>query len=94
MPQTVYVPRRVQALLDYLEAHQGLVVPYSTLSSIVGRESLSREALHVYMTVAKKALAARRAPYVIAVAHGAGYALCRLAPRVDRSRLRFQFSRK
>ena len=73
---------RAAALLACLRNHRGRVVPYKRLVQILGYRSRHPAQLHVlrqYLMEVKRALAASRSPYVLAVAEGVGHALCPLA---------------
>jgi DNA-binding response OmpR family regulator len=67
------------ALLTCLHEHQGRIVPYEYLGQLLGYKTVGLQQLHVlrqHMFALKRALAAHEAPYVLAVAHHVGYALC------------------
>jgi hypothetical protein len=74
--------RQEEALLACLESCHGSVAPYQRLCRILGYKSAGPRQLHLlrqYMSQMRRILAARRAPYVLAVAKGVGYALCPIA---------------
>jgi DNA-binding response OmpR family regulator len=72
---------RAAALLACLQNHPGRVVPYRRMVEILGFRTMRSAQLHVlrqYVMEVKRALAASRSPYVLAVAEGVGHALCPL----------------
>jgi DNA-binding winged helix-turn-helix (wHTH) protein len=74
---------RAAALLSCLQKHRGRVVSYERLvQATLGYRAMRPTQLHVfrqYVMEVKRALAASRSPYVLAVAEGVGHALCPLA---------------
>jgi DNA-binding XRE family transcriptional regulator len=70
------------ALLARLFDNLGTVVPYEQLCLLIGRKSANSAATHVlrqYIAWLRGVLIANKAPYVITVAGGVGYALCKIA---------------
>jgi Helix-turn-helix domain len=70
------------ALLARLFDNLGTVIPYEQLCLSIGHKSANSAATHVlrqYITRLRGQLIANKAPYVITVAGGVGYALCKLA---------------
>jgi DNA-binding winged helix-turn-helix (wHTH) protein len=86
MPKSILINgRRVKmnntaaALLACLQTHSGSVVRYERLVRILGHRTTRSAQLHLlrqYMLEVRKALAACRSRYVVAVVLGVGYALC------------------
>jgi DNA-binding response OmpR family regulator len=72
---------RAAALLACLQNHPGRVVPYRRMAEILGLRTMRSAELRIlrqYVMEVKRALAASRSPYVLAVAAGVGHALCPL----------------
>jgi Helix-turn-helix domain/Transcriptional regulatory protein, C terminal len=70
------------ALLARLFDNLGTVIPYEQLCLSIGHRSANSAATHVlrqYIGWLRGQLIANKAPYVITVAGGVGYALCKLA---------------
>ena len=70
------------ALLARLFDNLGTVVPYEDLCLLIGHKSANSAATHVlrqYIGWLRGVLIANKAPYVITVAGGVGYGLCKLA---------------
>jgi DNA-binding XRE family transcriptional regulator len=69
-------------LLARLFDNLGTVIPYKELCLLIGHRSANSAATHVlrqYAAWLRGVLIANKAPYVITVAGGVGYGLCRLA---------------
>jgi len=72
----------VLALLARLFDNLGTVIPYKQLCLLIGHKSANSAANHVlrqYTAWLRDVLIANKAPYVITVARGVGYALCKIA---------------
>ena len=72
----------VLALLARLFDNLGTVIPYEDLCLLIGHKSANSAANHVlrqYTAWLRDVLIANKAPYVITVARGVGYALCKMA---------------
>jgi hypothetical protein len=74
---------KTEALISRLLENEGKVVQYDQLCSVLGYGSSqkARHLLQQYALRIKQKLAAKKAPYTLAVAHHVGYALCRIARR-------------
>jgi DNA-binding XRE family transcriptional regulator len=71
-----------EAVAACLFKNLGRAVPYQRLLTAIGRESdnsTSRHLLRQYVGMIRNALVTNKAPYVIAVVHEVGYALCEVA---------------
>ena len=69
-------------LLARLFDNLGTVIPYEQLCQLIGHKSANSAATHVlrqYAAWLRGVLIANKAPYVITVAGGVGYGLCKLA---------------
>ena len=69
-------------LLARLFDNLGTVIPYEQLCLLIGHKSANSAATHVlrqYTAWLRGVLIANKAPYVITVAGGVGYSLCKLA---------------
>jgi DNA-binding XRE family transcriptional regulator len=70
------------ALLARLFDNLGTVIPYEQLCLLIGHKSANSAATHVlrqYTAWLRGVLIANKAPYVITVAGGVGYGLCKVA---------------
>jgi DNA-binding XRE family transcriptional regulator len=69
------------AVLDRLFNNLGTVIPYTDLCLLIGHKSANSAATHVlrqYTAWLRGVLTANKAAYVITVAGGIGYGLCRM----------------
>jgi DNA-binding XRE family transcriptional regulator len=74
--------RTMLGLLARLFDNLGTVVPYEELCLLIGHKSANSAATHVlrqYTAWLRGVLIANKAPYVITVAGGVGYGLCKVA---------------
>ena len=72
------------ALLTLLLSSVGRVVPYKEICLVIGHSSIGLRQKHIllqYLSWLRRALAAHRVPYVLAVAPNIGYALCERAAK-------------
>lgn len=80
--RSVRAPRAHVALLACLFNDLGHVVPYERLCAAIGHHTVQDTQLHIlrqHMGLIRRMLNAHKVHYVVAVAHGIGYALCEMS---------------